>query len=332
MRCSCMWYAPCARCSYRALLSMPGMMMIAAMMGLAVLTPGGAAFAQSGACCITGGGLQQCQTLTAKDCAAAGGVFSGPGTACNPAGGCPDTAPIGACCVPGTCFTSTEANCLASGGTFNGAGSTCDPFPCPLPPTGACCLEDAKFCLDTDEVQCAILKGAFHPGQTCADLTDCGKPPPPPPATGACCILGLSGFTCIVTSEASCTSSNGTYHGDGSTCNPASPCDPGTGPSGACCVVGGGLIVCTVVRESICAALGGTFRGKGTTCEDVQCTLGDTNADDVVNVDDLINVILAWGDCPPPPPSGGPSDCPADVNNSGSVDVDDMIMVILNGG
>ncbi len=57
--------------------------------------------------------------------------------------------------------------------------------------------------------------------------------------------------------------------------------------------------------------------------------LGDVNGDGTVDVDDLIAVILAWGQCPTPPATGG---CPADVNHSGTVDVDDLIMVILNWG
>jgi sugar lactone lactonase YvrE len=54
---------------------------------------------------------------------------------------------------------------------------------------------------------------------------------------------------------------------------------------------------------------------------------GDVNGDGAVNVDDLIAVILAWGDCPAPP-----APCPADVNDSGSVDADDLVMVILSWG
>jgi thermitase len=49
---------------------------------------------------------------------------------------------------------------------------------------------------------------------------------------------------------------------------------------------------------------------------------GDATGNGTVDVDDLIAVILAWGQ------SGGP----ADVNNSGTVDVDDLITVILNWG
>jgi hypothetical protein len=53
----------------------------------------------------------------------------------------------------------------------------------------------------------------------------------------------------------------------------------------------------------------------------------DINNSGAVDVDDLIAVILAWGECPVPPTS-----CPADVNASGAVDVDDLIAVILAWG
>jgi hypothetical protein len=49
-----------------------------------------------------------------------------------------------------------------------------------------------------------------------------------------------------------------------------------------------------------------------------------------VDVDDLIAVILSWGRCPPPP-----SGCPADIAPTpanGEVDVDDLIAVILGWG
>ena len=49
--------------------------------------------------------------------------------------------------------------------------------------------------------------------------------------------------------------------------------------------------------------------------------IADVTGDSVVNVDDLIAVILAWGPCA--------RSCPADVNGSGAVDVDDLVAVIL---
>jgi hypothetical protein len=50
---------------------------------------------------------------------------------------------------------------------------------------------------------------------------------------------------------------------------------------------------------------------------------GDVNGDGAVDADDLVEVILAWGPCPPPP-------CPADLDDNGVVDADDLVLVILN--
>jgi DNA-binding beta-propeller fold protein YncE len=51
---------------------------------------------------------------------------------------------------------------------------------------------------------------------------------------------------------------------------------------------------------------------------------GDVNGDHLVDVDDLVAVILAWGPCDCAVP------CPEDMDNNGLVDVDDLITVILN--
>jgi hypothetical protein len=57
----------------------------------------------------------------------------------------------------------------------------------------------------------------------------------------------------------------------------------------------------------------------------------DINGDGVVNVNDLLAVINAWGACPPPSAS-----CPADIapppNGDGVVNVNDLLMVINNWG
>ena len=50
----------------------------------------------------------------------------------------------------------------------------------------------------------------------------------------------------------------------------------------------------------------------------------DVNGDGVVNVEDLVLVLLAWGPCPPPP-----APCPADVNGNGGVNVQDLAAVLL---
>ncbi|MDP6479536.1 MAG: GC-type dockerin domain-anchored protein, partial [Phycisphaerales bacterium] len=52
---------------------------------------------------------------------------------------------------------------------------------------------------------------------------------------------------------------------------------------------------------------------------------GDANGDGVVNADDILAVISAWGPCPP-------GDCPADVNGDGVVNTDDLLAVIANWG
>lgn len=53
----------------------------------------------------------------------------------------------------------------------------------------------------------------------------------------------------------------------------------------------------------------------------------DVNESGAVNIDDLVSVITSWGACPPQPQA-----CPADVNHSGSVNIDDLVMVITNWG
>jgi hypothetical protein len=51
---------------------------------------------------------------------------------------------------------------------------------------------------------------------------------------------------------------------------------------------------------------------------------GDVNQDGAVTVADLVEVVLAWGQCPSPPAA-----CPADVTGDGMVDVADLVAVVL---
>ncbi len=59
----------------------------------------------------------------------------------------------------------------------------------------------------------------------------------------------------------------------------------------------------------------------------LEACIGDTNGSGTVDVDDLISVILHWGPCPAPP-----APCPGNTNGSTAVDVDDLIAVILHWG
>ena len=49
---------------------------------------------------------------------------------------------------------------------------------------------------------------------------------------------------------------------------------------------------------------------------------GDVNNDGIVNTDDMIAVIGAWGSC----------NCPADLNHDGAVNTDDLTLVISHWG
>jgi hypothetical protein len=58
-----------------------------------------------------------------------------------------------------------------------------------------------------------------------------------------------------------------------------------------------------------------------------RCDLGDVVPSCLVDVDDLLAVINAWGPCPAPP-----APCPADVNGDGTVNIDDLLGVINHWG
>jgi hypothetical protein len=62
-------------------------------------------------------------------------------------------------------------------------------------------------------------------------------------------------------------------------------------------------------------------------CGDATPCPADVDSSGAVDVDDLVAVILAWGNCPKPPAA-----CGADTDDSGAVDVDDLVAVILAWG
>lgn len=92
-------------------------------------------------------------------------------------------------------------------------------------------------------------------------------------------------------------------------------------PTGACCMSDG---TCQEnLSSAACAAAKGTYQGDASSCFDIVCPIpcpGDTNQSGTVDVDDLLAVINAWGPCAPP--------CPADINGDGIVNVDDLLAVI----
>ncbi|HMN97125.1 MAG TPA: hypothetical protein PKC43_11665 [Phycisphaerales bacterium] len=119
---------------------------------------------QPGPCCFqaTGG----CLSLSATNCALAGGVAGPAGVPC--AGYI--CFPVGACCLPdGDCVGPVEQlECQLLGGTFQGHQSVCEATGCPQP-IGACCF-GSGFCLALTEADCALAGATWIGlGSTCAD-------------------------------------------------------------------------------------------------------------------------------------------------------------------
>ena len=94
--------------------------------------------------------------------------------------------------------------------------------------------------------------------------------------------------------------------------------------TGACCIGTSGA--CIELLEPNCNAGGGNWLGPNILCSDGGCEPsncdGDTNDSGVVDVGDLLIVIDQWG----------LSDSPADLNSDGIVDVSDLLMVVGNWG
>ena len=67
-------------------------------------------------------------------------------------------------------------------------------------------------------------------------------------------------------------------------------------PTGACCVGD----ACIIATEAACIEAGGTYMGDGITCADADCPEpcpADINGDGKVNIDDIFEILAAWGPC-----------------------------------
>ena len=71
---------------------------------------------------------------------------------------------------------------------------------------------------------------------------------------------------------------------------------------------------------------GGNWQDLGGNVAYDSCDCPDTNGDGSVDVNDILAVIDAWGDCPPD------DDCPADVDLDGTVGVNDVLLIISEWG
>ena len=218
----------------------------------------------------------------------------------------------GACCKPdGTCLETTELLCDTLSGFFQGELTTCETITCP-DPVGACCVPSTGACVDdVVEVQCTAFGGTFLVGNACSDII-CFP-------SGACC--AVSG-ECVsdVTPEA-CEAFGGVFQGDGSLCeNLTCPA-----PEGWCCPDGD---ICFEFDEETCKAFGGTWGGPGSICSDVNaCDVsslcpGDLDANGIVDVNDVLEVLSSYGS----------TNGEGDADGDGDSDVDDVLEVINGWG
>ena len=192
-----------------------------------------------------------------------------------------------ACCIDATmtCVNLSADDCLAAGGQWH-QFETCSTYNCYQ--VGACCLPDGS-CVDLVEPDlCDAGGGVFQgDGVSCMDVF-CPGPP-----SGACC---LPDGTCMdKISPELCKAGKGSYQGDDSLCSEVD-CPF---PSGWCCLPSGD---CFDTGQLSCKAFSGTWGGAGTACSDGNaCSepcLADIDGDGSVTVNDLLQVIGAWGACP----------------------------------
>ncbi|MBX3318120.1 MAG: hypothetical protein KF902_14785 [Phycisphaeraceae bacterium] len=191
------------------------------------------------------------------------------------------------------------------------------------PGVGACCLPDGS-CLIATTTDCANANGVFKgDGSTCA-TAGCTA------ASQACCFPATGG--CLNLSPSDCTTAGGVPGGVGTACATFT-----CFPKGACCLPDGSCI--GNISPTDCGSLGGTYQGNNTSCGSVNCP-PPTGACCFPNGSCLV---LTQADCGT---AGGAwagiattcadgngngtadaceSDCRADVNGDGELDILDFL-------
>ncbi|MDG2291548.1 MAG: hypothetical protein P8L37_02735, partial [Phycisphaerales bacterium] len=131
-----------------------------------------------------------------------------------------------------------------------------------------------------------------------------------PTPQGACCTED----ECSIKTEDYCVTVGGAWLGSDTACEP-DMCTPG-----ACCLDDR----CIEYIETECLSLDGTWIAAGKPCDPTTCISspcdGDLNDDSVINIDDLLIILGAWGS------SDG------DVNDDGLTNIDDILLVLSSWG
>jgi hypothetical protein len=153
--------------------------------------------------------------------------------------------------------------------------------------TGACCVPGAFACIEnTTEIECIIAFAGIYQG----DGTTCGGE-----FCGACCFSDESCLDDVPPDG--CTALGGAHE-------PQTHCFEAGCEIGACCLADS---TCQELRESDCTDAGGQWKGAESICGDFdqdgiddacESCRSDTNGDGVVNVQDFLNLLADWGDCP----------------------------------
>ena len=247
-----------------------------------------------GACCLSDG---TCMYTAECDCTEVQGGMFYQGVSCSNAPCQPD--PEGCCCFldadSGMWVMQyiTATLCDSYGGIYSGDGYQCEGE---FSEMGACCVtnhDGEQWCFYTSRCNCDDLLGQFWPDLDCDDdIVECG-----PVEHGACCYIDLQTgcFLCAEMTREECVNDMpmGSWQGDGSACdNSEVAC---CRPFGACCV--GDTCVWTI--EDACIQSEGTWN-PSILCADADCPScpQDINGDGVVDINDVLSVIGAWGPCP----------------------------------
>ena len=203
----------------------------------------------------------------------------------------------GACCYTidceWYCDMLTFDACEALLGIYYAQSTCTDPtFTCNDEYYGACCYENAAgvmTCVWTNIEKCEFYYfGVWHPDESC-ECIDCDTY-----TTGACCYMDESGIMlCAMMDATSCSQlPQSTFYGIGSQCNNVVCCLP----VGACCI-GGNCLLASVAQ---CEAAGGAHYGNGVPCSNISCDtpcVADLNNDGLIDIEDLLLLISAWGVC-----------------------------------
>ncbi len=116
---------------------------------------------------------------------------------------------------------------------------------------------------------------------------------------GACVQPGGS---CVLITADECAKVEGLWYGEGTFCNGNTPCSPFTGcpPASTACCFGDGT--CVVLVPELCVEAGATPTIVDVTpCFAVTCPqpcVGDLDNDGSVGINDFLDLLANWGPCP----------------------------------